>query len=753
MKKADLLENKLKTKGILVFLIIISVIALLCSLLIMRGSDIANNEVNRYLSEISQQTSYKVNQGIDMNIDKLTTIGRSLRYLNKEKQESYIKEILADSAYEWIGIVSSEGVIRTTNDQGVHLNNLQIIQEALQGQSVVSEEIVENSQGEKGTLYAVPYQENNEKNVLVGWMPSDTMRLLLNTDTFDGTGFSHIVSKNGNFILYSENSNSALKGDNFFTSLEEQGKVSDGYHLESMKKNLLDGIDGEIEFTIGNNEERALIYTALDEGNWYLLSIVPPDIYNTLISSYIFQSVLTVAGSVSVLFICLFIMIWWVTKNKNREIYNIAFVDPITLGFTQPRLKIEIDELMSHFEPFSFITLDLKKFKLINDSFGSYEGNRVLNHVYHCIKKNLNDKESVSRINADNFDIIFKTIDKEEISERLAKIATDINEFNKEREIPYFIPIICGTYIVTQKDDTMITIHDRANAARKKNKQKGQLLCNNLFYEELERLNMIKEKEIENSMEKALENHEFEVYLQPKVCLKTGKVIGAEALVRWIHPTKGMIYPNDFIPLFEENGFILKLDQYVFEEVCKLLRRWIDEEKPLRRISVNLSRNHLNKQGFLKEYSVIQKKYNVPPELLEIELTETIVFENLSLLKDIIDDIHNMGFLCSMDDFGSGYSSLNVLKEVPVDILKLDRIFFDNEATKRSNDVVQSVIELAKKLDMETVAEGIETIPQVESLQKMQCDIIQGYVFAKPMPISEFEEKYNKDLAIIDVSH
>lgn len=450
-------------------------------MLIKRGSDIANNEVNRYLSEISQQTSYKVNQGIDMNIDKLTTIGRSLRYLNKEKQESYIKEILADSAYEWIGIVSSEGVIRTTNDQGVHLNNLQIIQEVLQGQSVVSEEIVENSQGEKGTLYAVPYQENNEKNVLVGWMPSDTMRLLLNTDTFDGTGFSHIVSKNGNFILYSANSNSALKGDNFFTSLEEQGKVSDGYHLESMKKNLLDGKDGEIEFTIGDNEERALIYTALDEGNWYLLSIVPPDIYNTLISSYIFQSVLTVAGSVSVLFICLFIMIWWVTKNKNQEIYNIAFVDPITLGFTQPRLKIEIDELMNHFEPFSFITLDLKKFKLINDSFGSYEGNRVLNHVYHCIKKNLNDKESVSRINADNFDIIFKTIDKEEISERLTKIATDINEFNKEREIPYFIPIICGTYIVTQKDDTMITIHDRANAARKKNKQNGQLLCNNLF--------------------------------------------------------------------------------------------------------------------------------------------------------------------------------------------------------------------------------------------------------------------------------
>ena len=551
MKKTDLLENKLKTKGILAFLIIISVIALLCSLLIKRGSDIANNEVNRYLSEISQQTSYKVNQGIDMNIDKLTTIGRSLRYLNKEKQESYIKEILADSAYEWIGIVSSEGVIRTTNDQGVHLNNLQIIQEVLQGQSVVSEEIVENSQGEKGTLYAVPYQENNEKNVLVGWMPSDTMRLLLNTDTFDGTGFSHIVSKNGNFILYSANSNSALKGDNFFTSLEEQGKVSDGYHLESMKKNLLDGKDGEIEFTIGDNEERALIYTALDEGNWYLLSIVPPDIYNTLISSYIFQSVLTVAGSVSVLFICLFIMIWWVTKNKNQEIYNIAFVDPITLGFTQPRLKIEIDELMNHFEPFSFITLDLKKFKLINDSFGSYEGNRVLNHVYHCIKKNLNDKESVSRINADNFDIIFKTIDKEEISERLTKIATDINEFNKEREIPYFIPIICGTYIVTQKDDTMITIHDRANAARKKNKQNGQLLCNNLFYEELERLNMIKEKEIENSMEKALENHEFEVYLQPKVCLKTGKVIGAEALVRWKHPTKGIIYPNDFIPLFE----------------------------------------------------------------------------------------------------------------------------------------------------------------------------------------------------------
>ena len=184
---------------------------------------------------------------------------------------------------------------------------------------------------------------------------------------------------------------------------------------------------------------------------------------------------------------------------------------------------------------------------------------------------------------------------------------------------------------------------------------------------------------------------------------------------------------------------------YVFEVVCKILRKWIDEGKIVHPISVNLSRNHLHHPNFLEEYRKIQQKYEIPDQYIEIELTEIVVFENLEMLKTIIDEIHKYGYKCSMDDFGSGYSSLNVLKEIPVDILKLDRVSFSSENDKRGEDIVETVISLAKKLGMETIAEGIETIPQVELLKSMECDAIQGYVFSKPVPVDQFETLVQDD--------
>ncbi|EFS27535.2 hypothetical protein FUAG_03050 [Fusobacterium ulcerans ATCC 49185] len=258
-------------------------------------------------------------------------------------------------------------------------------------------------------------------------------------------------------------------------------------------------------------------------------------------------------------------------------------------------------------------------------------------------------------------------------------------------------------------------------------------------------LKYLKEKNIEDNMEHALENNEFIVYFQPKVELKTNKIAGAEALVRWQDPKKGLIPPDEFIPIFEKNGFITKLDIYVFEEVCKTIRKWLNEGINPIPVSVNLSRMHLQNPNFLKKYKEIQEKYEVPADLLEIELTETLVFENFEQLKKVIDDIHQMGFSCSIDDFGSGYSSLNLLKEIPVDILKLDRIFFSKKNDKRGNSVIESIISLAKKLNMTTISEGVETISQVEFLRKADCDLVQGYVYSKPLAKDDFEITFLKN--------
>lgn len=217
---------------------------------------------------------------------------------------------------------------------------------------------------------------------------------------------------------------------------------------------------------------------------------------------------------------------------------------------------------------------------------------------------------------------------------------------------------------------------DRANVALKNVKDTNDSrLFAFQFYSDLDRLKLMREKDMENRMQDALNAGEFVVYLQPKLSLKDDTISGAEALVRWQDPERGLIPPDEFIPFFEKNRFIVEVDLYVFDQVCSLLRRWLDEGITPVPISVNMSRAHLAKTDFLDAYEAIRKAYGVPPELLEIELTETLVFTNPEALFQVIDQIHRRGYRCSMDDFGSGYSSLNLLKDLRMDTLKLDRAF------------------------------------------------------------------------------
>lgn len=231
------------------------------------------------------------------------------------------------------------------------------------------------------------------------------------------------------------------------------------------------------------------------------------------------------------------------------------------------------------------------------------------------------------------------------------------------------------------------------------------------------------------------------MYLQPKILLEGEKIGGAEALIRWCHPQWGMIYPSDFIPVFEQSGKICRLDLYVFEEVCALLARWNADGKMLLPISVNLSRQHFKEANFLQEFADIAKRYGIPAGTIELELTESVFFEDqmLEVVKGGISQMHELGFLCSLDDFGAGFSSLGLLKEFDVDTVKLDRRFFKNIEEKKAQEVVICIVELAKRLGIHTVAEGIETKEQLKFLREAGCDLLQGYLYAKPMPIQEFE--------------
>lgn len=428
-------------------------------------------------------------------------------------------------------------------------------------------------------------------------------------------------------------------------------------------------------------------------------------------------------------------------KDKNQEIYNIKMYDPITGGFTSGRFELEMEGYLREKQSFAFVAMDIKRFKVINELYGEETGNRVLKKVYQIIFEQLKSGEFIARNRADIFNIVLLETSQGAVKQRVVRIKDAIKEaFQDEEWNEYRVSMSCGVYMIQNGDHDVTSVRGRANVARKKYKNEEGLLSPCIFYSEEEAKRLINDQRIENQMERALSQEEFQIFLQPKVRLADEKVAGAEALVRWKMADGRMISPKEFIPLFEKNGFIVQLDYYMFRHVCALLRKWIDSGKELMPISVNLSRNHIKEKGFIQQFQKIQREYGVPSNLIEFEVTEEMVVENLEEFRDVVEDFHAAGYHCSMDDFGTGYSSLNVLREIPLDVLKMDRAFFTGKDSERGNLVIKAVLNMAQSLYMQTVAEGVETRELVDFLRKEGCDMVQGYVFYRPMPTEEFEK-------------
>ncbi len=442
-------------------------------------------------------------------------------------------------------------------------------------------------------------------------------------------------------------------------------------------------------------------------------------------------------------------------EEANEKLRMVAYVDPVTGGRNRTSFEHDIAETIGSNPPntYAFVSIDLQKFKVINDLFGTRYGDLTLKFLYGNFESHLEHGEYVARMSADLFSLLLKTNGKTSIENRLEAMVQDANAriaqtlADNEMARPYLATMTAGIYVIDNPSLPMVQIQDRANMARKKT---GALteggaasgrVCTCRFYRNDDNVRLAAEKDMENRMTVALETGEFVVYLQPKVDLRSKAVAGAEALVRWADPGRGVVPPDEFIPLFEKNGFVIELDLYVFEQVCALLRDWLHAGVAPVPVSVNFSRAHLIDPLFLERFEAIRESYGVPASFIELELTETLVFENPKLLASVIDRLHGAGYSCSMDDFGSGYSSLNVLKDLAVDVLKLDRVFFEafDSAGSRCSDVVDVVIDLARRLDMKTVAEGVETEEQAAFLAEAGCDMMQGYLFSRPVPIGDFE--------------
>ncbi len=391
-------------------------------------------------------------------------------------------------------------------------------------------------------------------------------------------------------------------------------------------------------------------------------------------------------------------------------------------------------------ERFLFVRFDIDRFQLINSFFGHLEGDRLLKFIAKLLGISLIKhflKYTYGRMESDIFCFCIP-FDENKIHPFMEKSKLTFAEYNKNYDIvPSF-----GLYIIENPSLSIETIYSRAELAAKK--CKGSYMQCYAYYDEKIALALAFEQKIANEMNHALMNEEFEIYLQPKYNLTTKMPAGAEALVRWNHPQEGMISPGKFIPVFERNGFIAKLDFFVWEKVCQLLHQWMQEGKTLYPISVNVSRVNIYNPKFVEQIINLVNKYKIPPALFNLELTESVYTDDSALMNETMTRLQEKGFVIMMDDFGSGYSSLNILKDINVDILKIDMRFLSKaKLPGRSENIIASVIRMAKWLNMPVIAEGVEIEEQVNFLHSIGCEFVQGFYFAKPMPIVEYEALIN----------
>lgn len=386
---------------------------------------------------------------------------------------------------------------------------------------------------------------------------------------------------------------------------------------------------------------------------------------------------------------------------------------------------------------FAFIRYDIDRFKMINAFYGSKEGDRLICCIADAIREVMQQYGggTYGRISGDVFGICLNYESEEDVHSVLRQIKENI----RMCDIHYYMETCAGIYLIEDRDMEVGAILD--NAALAAAQCKGQYMVHEALYTKELGEKLTREQHIIDEMDTALKEEQFVVYFQPKYELDKMAPHGAEALVRWKRPDGTMISPGEFIPLFEKNGFITKLDFYVWEKVCQFIRQELDEGRNPAPISVNVSRVNLYHPRFLEQLIDLVEKYRVLPRYLHLELTESVFSENAEMMQKAVRYLHRAGFTILMDDFGSGYSSLNILKDVDLDVLKIDMKFFSKNGTEaKGAKIIEAVIKMAESLNMTVIAEGVEERNQVDFLRCLGCNYIQGYYFAKPLT----QEQYRK---------
>lgn len=587
-------------------------------------------------------------------------------------------------------------------------------------------------------LYVRMVNKGSERiGTLIGGICNERIQDLVNVQTYRDESNFCVTNREGKLLIAS--------GDKRMTELKnvlEDGSEGMNILSQKLEGEIKAGNSGVVMITLQDNKTYYLAYAPVEGEDWMLLVLMPDDLFSGIYTKYMIRAFICSIAS-AVVFVILFSLLVIIYRKTRKRTEELAFVDFLTEGANNAQFQLNYTILQKRKKcvGYSIVLLDIKDFKLINEFGGFALGDRILKHVYRMISEELDPsrKEFAARVEMDHFFICLNEDTEAGIEARIDSIEQRINNESLREHIEFAVEFGAGACIVRDNMTDITTLEGYARVAKHSIKGESYGKCV-IFNNEMQK-RIFRDRRLDHMAEESMKNHDFMVYYQPKVSMSSGAVKGAEALVRWNHPERGLISPGEFLPVLEDSGRIQALDKYVFEEVCRWLHDRKQSGESLIPVSVNVSRLHFWKENFIKDYVEIADRYRIDRSIIEFEITETIFMEESkhAKIKDGIRQIHENGFRCSLDDFGVGYSSLSLISEMDVDTLKFDRSFFMDLTQEKQKKIVRCLLRMAAELELGVIIEGIETQEQIDFLKNEPCDVIQGYFYSRPLPEEEFE--------------
>jgi len=700
-----------------------------------------------HINEITIQAAGKIQEKLRSNMELIDTLAAEASDFENHTEKDNISRLKGwteNNIFTQISFADEKGIGYTSDGNHVDFSDSEFFDQASSGSRHMSA-VIRNYEGgfENAVIFTSPVYKNDRfKGVVYGLFEMENITKALELEFFNGLGQGFVIDAFGNILAHSDED---LINKNVFLEVARNNNSVDTQRVknEILSKKAGNGtyVYDEVKYFVSFVPVLGEHYISSDknESGICVLMIVP---YNYLFK-YSNMIKNRTAGIVvmTFLFFCMIMAYILYQQRANEEsLEKAAYEDELCKVCNRKGFGKEVNYVLEESkEDLAAIYTDIDNFKIINSIFGYEFGDSVLKEMASELCTAFGKNAVVGRINADNFQVLVPYTNRNSIFRGIEQITEAM-----KKKFPNYKEILLssGVYFIEDPSEESEQIFDKAQLANKSIKYASKAPYE--VYEESLKDEIENENWLIEEMKKAISNRDFEVYYQPKFEIATEQTVGAEALIRWNHKERGFIGPVEFIPLAEKTQLIVDIGRIVFEQVCKDISAWRQKGiKPLP-IAVNLSRVELYQADIVENIKMVMQTYEIENTMLQIEITETVAVNEYEELKDVLLQINELGISISIDDFGSGYSSLTCLHKFNVDTLKLDRSFLVNlESDKKGINILRGMINLSRELGLRTVCEGIETREQMEMLKEMKCIYGQGFFYARPMPINQLEKFLN----------